>query len=336
MRRVGRVLVAVVVVLVVIAVAVVAVRVVNHFRYPEPAVAYPAPADPASYPAELPGIEVTPLAEGPVRGFHLRPEQIRHRGVVLVWGGSEGGPDFSHAELLAREGHEVLSLFYFGQPGQPDTLNRVPVETASRALDWAQTHAQQADPVTVVGTSKGAELAALLPAYEPRVDNLVLFAPVDHVTQGLDQRDVASSWTHGGVEVPYVAYSDAQGYGPLWGLASAVVFGYPMHLRPVYEAALAAPGAADKRIDLTSVPGQVLIFAGGDDQLWPSDDAARRFAAARPERTEVKIYPDAGHVFNIPGPYAENMRMGGTAEANAAAMSDSGRILADRLDEWTG
>jgi len=334
MRKVGKVLVWIVVLLVVVALGVVATRAVNQARHPEPDLEYPHPADPASYPTSVPGVTVTPIADGPIRGFHLRPDEIRHRGVVMVWGGSEGGPDFRRAELLAREGHEVLSLFYFGQPDQPATLNRVPVESAMRALDWAEANEVATDPVTLVGTSKGAELAALLPAYEPRVTNVALYAPVDHVTQGLDQRDVASSWTHAGEELPYVAFSDGRDFGAAMGLMGASVFGYPLHLRPAYEAALAAPASADKRIDLTRVPGEVLIFAGGDDQLWPSDAAARRFAEERPERTEVHVYDGAGHVFDVPGDYAEGMRMGGSAEANAVAKADSDRILVERLAAW--
>ncbi|MGX1769054.1 alpha/beta hydrolase [Dietzia sp. NPDC055340] len=321
--------------LLVVVLAVVAARVVNHFRYPEPALAYAEPRNPASYPTELPGIEVTPIADGRVRGFHLRPETIRHEGVVLTWGGSEGGPDFEHAELLARAGHEVLSLFYFGQPGQPETLDRVPVETASQAIDWAEANAESADPVTIVGTSKGAELAALLPTYEPRVDNLVLFAPMDHVMQGMDQRNVVSSWTVGGQDVPYVAYADAPGPGPVLRLALASLLGAPIHLRPVFEGALEAPQSGDARIDLTRLPGEMLVFAGGDDQVWPADAAARRIAEDLPESTEVHIYDDAGHVFSVPGAHADGMLSGGSAEANAAALEESNRILVERLADWS-
>lgn len=335
MRRLWNVLKWPVGFLVVVVLAIVAARVVNHFRYPEPDLAYAEPMDAASYPTALPGVTVTPIADGPVRGFHLRPDEIRHDGVALTWGGSEGGPDFDHARLLATEGHEVLSLFYFGQPGQPEQLSRIPLETATHALDWAEESGISTDPVTLVGTSKGAELAALLPGYEPRVDNVVLFAPIDHPTQGLDMRDTASSWTFQGQEVPYLAFTDATDLTPTLGLTAATVLGYPMHLRPVYEAAIDAPGAQDKRIDLTLVPGEVLIFAGGDDQLWPAADAARRFAEARPERTEVHVYEDAGHVFGVPGDYAEGMRMGGSAEANAAALEASDQILVDRLADWS-
>ena len=335
MRKIGKVLLWSVAALVVVVLAVVAVRAVNHSRYPEPEVEYPEPMNAEAYPTELPGVGVTPIAEGPVRGFHLRPDEIRHDGVVLTWGGSEGGPDFEHAELLAREGHEVLSLFYFGQPGQQPTLDRVPIETAQRAIDWAEANAEQADPVTIVGTSKGAELAALLPTYEPRVDNLVLFAPIDHVMQGMNQTNVTSSWTHHGDDIPYVAYSDAADTGPLLELMAAMAFGYPMHLRPVFEGAIAAPEAADARIDLTRLPGELLIFAGGDDQLWPADHAARRIAQARPERTEVHVYDNAGHVFYVPGDHADGMRSGGSAEANAAARIDNDQILIERLSDWT-
>lgn len=336
MRRLGKLLLWLVVIVVVVALAVVAARAVNQARYPQPDVAYPDPQDATAYPAALPGVTVTPIAEGPVRGFHLRPDDIRHEGVVLTFGGSEGGPDFTHAELLAREGHEVLSLFFFGQPGQPETLNRVPVETASQAIDWAEANAEQADPVTVVGTSKGAELAALLPTYEPRVDNLVLFAPMDHVMQGMDQRNVVSSWTYDDEDIPYVAYADAESSGPVLGLMAAMVLGYPMHLRPVFEGAIDGAGseADDARIDVTRLPGELLMFAGGDDQLWPADDAARRIAEARPEKTEVHIYDDAGHGFFVPGDHVDGMRNGGSAETNAAAREASDRILVERLAGW--
>lgn len=335
MRGVWKVLRWPVAFLVVVVLAVVLARVVNHYRYPEPDVTYAEPADPASYPAGLPGVTVTPIADGPVRGFHLRPDDIRHDGVVLTWGGSEGGPDFEHAELLALEGHEVLSLFYFGQPGQPGTLDRVPVENASLAIDWAESHAESADPVTVVGTSKGAELAALLPTYEPRVDNLVLFAPMDHVMQGMDQRDVVSSWTVDGQDVPFVAYSDAAERGPVLRLAVSTLLGAPIHLRPVFEGAIAGHEGDNARIDLAPLPGELLMFAGGDDQLWPADDAARRMEQARPERTEVHIYDDAGHVFYVPGDHADGMRSGGSAEANAAALEESNRVLVERLAAWS-
>ena len=324
-----------VVFLLVVVLAFVAARVVNHFRYPDPDLAYPDPMNAAAYPTAMPGVAVTPIADGPVRGFHLRPDDIRHRGVVLTWGGSEGGPDFDHAELLASQGHEVLALFYFGQPDQPGMLSRVPVETVSRALDWAEANVESVDPVTVIGTSKGAELAALAPTYEPRIDNTVLFAPGDHVTQGLDFSNVASSWTYRGEEIPYLAFSDASDSGPTLRMLAATVLGTPVRLRPVYEATFDQPGAQDKQIDLTRVPGEVLIFAGGDDQLWPAADSARRFAEMRPDRTEVHIYPEAGHIFSVPGDYAKGMWMGGSAEANAAALQDSNRILGERLADWS-
>lgn len=335
MRKLWNVLRWPLVFLLVVVLAGVAARIVNHFRYPEPTLAYAEPRNAASYPTELPGVTVTPIADGPVRGFHLRPDENRYDGVVLTWGGSEGGPDFEHAELLARAGHEVLALFYFGQPGQPAQLSRIPLETVTHALDWAEERDISTDPVTLVGTSKGAELAALLPGHEPRVDNVVLFAPFDHVTQGLDMRDTASSWTFQGQEVPYLAFAGATDLTPTLGLTAATVLGSPIHLRPVYESVLDAPGAEDTRIDLSLVPGEVLVFAGGDDQLWPAADAARRFADARPERTEVHVYDDAGHVFGVPGDYAEGMWIGGSAEANAAALKASDQILVDRLADWS-
>ena len=44
--------------------------------------------------------------------------------------------------------------------------------------------------------------------------------------------------------------------------------------------------------------------------------------------------PDAGCVFDVPSDYAEE-RMGGSANANAAALKDSDRILVEQLAAWS-
>ncbi|MBB1018745.1 hypothetical protein ACIQCV_16570 [Dietzia maris] len=48
----------------------------------------------------------------------------------------------------------------------------------------------------------------------------------------------------------------------------------------------------------------------------------------------MPAYADAGCVFDVPSDYAEE-RMGGSANANAAALKDSDRILVEQLAAWS-
>jgi dienelactone hydrolase len=101
----------------------------------------------------------------------------------------------------------------------------------------------------------------------------------------------------------------------------------PPSFRSLYASSLLRfpDDAAAARIRVEEIPGDVLLVAGGDDQVWPSVDFARsieRDRAAAGLRTTVVTHPDAGHRLLLPGeaPAAGGIRMarGGTPEADAA------------------
>lgn len=191
--------------------------------------------------------------------------------------------------------------------------------------------------MTVIGTSKGAELALLLPGFYRQVENVVAFTPADHVYQGLDftRRTPASSWTRQGRDVGFVGFGRVP-----WPVMSPfvrdMVLGRPASLRPVYESAVATdPGADAARIDITRLRGQLLLFAGDADTLWPADTAVAALLEQRPDRSEGHVYPGAGHIFDLPGSRTGRFALGGSADANAAAAADSSRILAERLAAGT-
>ena len=156
MKKLGKVLLAILGVLLALALLLLAVRLVNGFRYPEPP-ALAVNLDPASYPTTVPGATVERVDLDRLQGFHLSPDTPSHDGLVVIWGGSDGGPDFARAARIAGQGYHVLSLFFFGQPGQQPILAEVPLEAFEDALRWRAEHAP--GPLTVIGTSKGAELA---------------------------------------------------------------------------------------------------------------------------------------------------------------------------------
>lgn len=310
---------------------VVGIRVVNGIRYP--ADDLDALRDPASYALTQEGVRVERVQQGRVQGFHLRPGRPVGKGLVIIWGGSEGGPDFDRAVRIAQAGHEVLALFFFGQPNQAPALSEVPIEFFGEVLAYAKEHAASATPLTLIGTSKGAELALVLAARHPEIDNVVLYAPPGYVYQGLDPEKTTSTWSEGGRPLPFVHFRYASGQA-VWDMLSAVALNAPISYRSTYATApLGDPDAGAARLQPERVRGHLLVFAGEDDQMLNSAEVARSFGQARPERTAVHTYPGAGHVFDAP-PIAARMKLGGTVEANRAALEDSTRILLDSLARW--
>ena len=87
-------------------------------------------------PPRVHGRELTVARDGVAGAYFAAP---RPRGaVVLLLGGSEGGSSSERpvAAQLAAAGHSALVLAYFGAPGLPRKLRRVPVETVARGTAW--------------------------------------------------------------------------------------------------------------------------------------------------------------------------------------------------------
>ncbi len=257
-----------------------------------------------------------------------------HPGLVVVFGGSEGSANQRAAAGIAGQGYEVLALFFFGQANQPAQLSEVPLEFFGEVLDWSRRTVSSPTPLTVLGVSKGAELALLLPTYYPQITNVVAYAPGDHVYQGLVYDKPASTWTWRGTNLPYVGFDRADPAAST-SMVLALLLGWPAHLRPTYASALAnSPDRETARIKVETYRTNLLLFAGAKDAMWQSDEAATAIQAHRPD-ARVVIYPAAGHVFALNG-YVGPFALGGTQAANDAARADSTRILTEQLTQWHG
>ncbi len=107
--------------------------------------------------------------EGVAGRLFIPPGREPHP-VVIVLGGSGGGYDLDKAAVLARHGFATLSLAYFGMPGLPPWLHRVPLEYFARALAWLDGQPEvDARRIGVLGVSRGAELALLLSSTFPEI-----------------------------------------------------------------------------------------------------------------------------------------------------------------------
>jgi dienelactone hydrolase len=78
-----------------------------------------------------PGVSMTDFRDGVVVGTFYTPYGKRVLPAVIVLGGSEGGTMRDRAALLASHGYAALALAYFGAPGLPQELDRIPVETVT-------------------------------------------------------------------------------------------------------------------------------------------------------------------------------------------------------------
>lgn len=270
-----------------------------------------------------------------MQGFHLTPQGKTHPGTVVVFGGSDGSVPVEQAKILRDNGYDVLALYFFGQRGQKEFIDEVPLEFFDEVIAYTKEQGNGLEPLTVIGTSKGAELTANLAARYPEITNIVLYTPADHTFGSLTYQQgsgTTSSFAWKGQPVPFAKEQGTEMATMLFRLA----LGLPMSYRAGYEANAAA-AAPDSIIDLSDFAGHGLLFAGTEDAMWQGDVAARTLSAQN-KNLEPHIYEGAGHLFHenieeLIGPSWETM-FGGTVEANRKAKLDSDRILLEHLTEW--
>ena len=226
---------------------------------------------------------------------------------MLTLAGSSGRIDTERARLLARHGALAMSLRWFGGEGQQPAPWHVPLETFFDALDRL---APECDRLVVMGTSFGAEAALLTATHHSGVDAAIGFSP-SSVVWGHTNRK--SHWTLGGVELPFVPLDED------WEPADdppAVVGWYRRSLESAKRCHSSAVIAVE------SIP-EVMLVAGGDDQVWPSTYFATAIAERRSEyglSTTVISSPGAGHRTVLPDEAAVTggipMARGGSIEAD--------------------
>ncbi len=285
----------------------------------------------------IPGVTVSNVKGEKINGYHLVPDDIVHSGVVVTFGGSEGSTNFNYAADIAKNGYEVYAMHFFNAEGLPEELLNVPLENFQNIVSEIEKTAKNPRPLTLLGGSKGAEyVLELSTRYPDDIDNIVLFAPSAYVFQGLSftDRTAHSSWTWGGEEVPFLSFENLDG-SVGFKLFSGMLLGKPMHYNPTYLALIEDMDnmSDDVRIKVENSKANALIFAGGDDQMWPTAKMTKIIEEKYAGELEVKIFENAGHIFYGP-PVIQNMVMGGEYGANVDAKIESDKILYEKLNEW--
>lgn len=292
------------------------------------------------------GATAQPVDEAGIRGLFCRPAGTGPFPGIVAFGGSGGGlgPAGAWAPVLASRGFAVLAISYFGLPGLPDSLVGIEVEVVERAARWLLSRADvRAPAVTVMGQSRGSELALLAAALLPDVHAAIGIAPSGVLWSGLASTGPvdAPAWTFGGQPLPYAPIGDEA----IAASMSTRTEG-PVALGPAFAAALRTVDIDHPAmIPVEQIRGEVLLISGTVDSMWPSttmSELAERRAAAsgRPELITHLRYEGAGHLCaGVPGvPVVVETRhsltggwysFGGTRDDNARARIDSWpRILA--------
>lgn len=269
---------------------------------------------------------------------------------VLLLGGSDGEIQEHASALLASKGYTVFSLAYFGQSGVSKDLHKIPLEYFHQAIQWLKREAEQ-EKVTVIGYSRGAELALLLASTYDEFSAVIAGAPGAYVTSGLRNTIYAPipSWTLNEVELPYLPfkYRPAQMFSMFGGMLSRK----PVSLLSIWENSLSSGDdtVESSRIQVENIKAPVMLIAGGHDQVWPAALFAERIKEKVNEHpVQALTYEKAGHFiafpYALPGmPANVNvhvgggmiMDFGGTKEDNAFAVVDSWGKVQSFLREYT-
>jgi dienelactone hydrolase len=234
------------------------------------------------------------------------------RGAVIVLGGSGGGIGWSGevAAQLAFEGYAALALAYFRWPGVAKHLAGIRLEYVADAIRWMQAQVfGAARPVTLVGASRGAELALLAASTFSEVGAVIAVAP-SSVSWGPDWgfgTTGRAAWTYREQALPGMSLPRALCWGPTTALRAMAssIRGTPWRVTPaILDALRDANAVARAAIPVERIRGPVLLVSGVDDQIWPSAAMgecirSRLAATAHPFEVRHLSYDGAGHAVSI-------------------------------------
>lgn len=302
-------------------------------------------------PAKFWAPEIEVIAPGPtgvrVSGSGLFGNYFPAKGdgphpAILLLGGSEGGLGIGVHQMalsLQAEGFSVLHLGYFGVPGTPDSLERIPLELFDRGIAWlAAQPGVDGARIALVGGSKGAEAVLLAATRNERLRAVVAGMPTSVVWKGINWsrggQSQHSSWTSGGAELPTMPYA-------AWNMNDGIISVY----RSVEDPGQRAQ-AERAAIPVERARATLMLVCGEAETMWPACPMSRAIEARAAQRggpqVQILAYRDAGHLlFGPPVPRTSTFfkrldMFGGTVEGNAAARVDGWPRVVAFLKAETG
>ena len=189
---------------------------------------------------------------------------------------------------LAEEGYAVLVFCWFGCPGKPDQILRIPLEDTVEAITRLRnSDAVGGKPVGLFGWSRGAEQAVLLASLVQDTATIAavgVHAPSDTIVASYDPSDESSPYEYDPETGEWV-------FAPAWTWQGEPLYGERTDF-----------GEPGPRIRVEDYPGALYLSHGTDDDLWPVTRSqaieSARDAAGLP--TETHYWQGEGHILMDP------------------------------------
>jgi uncharacterized protein len=240
-----------------------------------------------------------PIAhQGKVQSHLYLPDQAspdKPAPLIVVFGGSEGGMPLAHSKSASQRRHyldagfALLTIGYFGLADTPAGLDRIELTSIITAIDNAAALPRvRAENITLLGTSKGAELALLLASRNSNISTVVSVVGADAVFGSSEWYSTSSSWAWQQQPVPFVPID-------LRSVLPTLIHG---DLRRSYELAMQNHSAYQQaKIPVEQMKADVLFISGTADEVWPSSEMSDRMMA----RLQQHQYPFAYQHLKIEG-----------------------------------
>jgi poly(3-hydroxybutyrate) depolymerase len=193
--------------------------------------------------------------------------------LLVILGGSEGGMGMTSARRAAERqayldaGFALLVVGYFGLPGIPSGLDRIELSGVLQAIEDTRRHsAVNPEKLSVLGVSKGAELALVLASRSAQISTVIAVVGSEVVFASPEWYSTSSSWSWQGQALPFVPFD--------WRSALPMLQG---NLRQGYEIAMQNQQAYQQAlIPVQQMQADVLFISGTADELWPSSEMSDR------------------------------------------------------------
>lgn len=257
----------------------------------------------------------------PVTGHYFYHANNNNTHSILLLGGSEGvaNPMLPTAACLANKGFNVLSLQYFSPSRDPLPvkelpvfLRLIPIEYINNGIDWlcemsGSTH------VSIMGFSRGAELALLTSTLNEKVKKVVAISPSAYVWQGIFT--ISSAWSFEKRPIPCLIVIPILGFIDSLKNTLMGLFDLPQGYYFSYELSrkLVPNKYKEKaRIKIEKTDANILLVAGSNDYVWNSKAAVKIIADVmeshhKGDKIFCKVYKKAGHYFRPPFIFGEEV-----------------------------
>ncbi|GAA0381898.1 acyl-CoA thioesterase/bile acid-CoA:amino acid N-acyltransferase family protein [Bacillus horti] len=276
------------------------------------------------------------IRENGTVGVLYRPVREGSYPNVVLLAGSDGDRLEHSAALLASKGYNVFDLSYFNQEGVPKDLENIPLEYFYNSIQLLKQRTNSSEKVTLIGYSRGAELALLLASIYDEFNAVIAGAPSSYMTSGLRNTVYAPipAWSFNGEALPYLKFRYS--LKMMGSMFLNWVMKKPFSFLGIWNRSLSLTNDPEEfRIKVESIKAQVLLISGDRDQCWPSSEFAMPIKEKLPN-TEHLQYKEAGHFlaypYSLPNMPANInihvgggmiMDFGGSKEANAKAAKDT-------------